>query len=318
LRLREKLFWLCVGAALIVLFLSIIPSHYEICEATEKTKEEHCTSYQVAQFLGIKIAQFLDVHNWLVTALFAGLVTLFTWRLWQATYELRVSTDSLWDAGNEQRLSAEGIAKRQSDDTKKSIAIAQRSATVAENALVATDRAWVSIKAKIIGPLTFKDGYVAISVKFDMTNVGKSPATHAELFATLCPDLIEARNSGTEATQSIGRELFDYGVVLFPTDISDRVFYLRLPIEKFKERIAKAIKLIADSKSVAVPMTVANPAIMVCAYYRLAGVKKDHHTIILFEIQNTDITHLGWDGSDGETHPAALKLVQTFMGGQVT
>ena len=40
LRRREKLFWLCTGATLIVLLLSIIPSHYEICAVAEKTKEE--------------------------------------------------------------------------------------------------------------------------------------------------------------------------------------------------------------------------------------------------------------------------------------
>jgi hypothetical protein len=57
---REKLFWLSIGAALIVLFLSIIPSHYEICEIAEKTQEKDCTSYQVVPFVGIKIAQILD------------------------------------------------------------------------------------------------------------------------------------------------------------------------------------------------------------------------------------------------------------------
>jgi len=113
LRRREKLFWLCAGAALIVLFLSIIPSHYEICEVAEKTKEKDCASYQVAQFLLIKIPQFLDVHNWLITALFAGLVTLFTWRLWQATNELRVSTDKLWDAGERQLAHGTKTAERQ-------------------------------------------------------------------------------------------------------------------------------------------------------------------------------------------------------------
>jgi hypothetical protein len=100
LRLREKLFWLCVGAVLIVLFLSLIPSHYPICEEAEKTQAKDCPSYQVAQFLWIKIPQFLDAHNWLVTALFAGLVTLFTWRLWQATNQLKISTDNLWEAAD--------------------------------------------------------------------------------------------------------------------------------------------------------------------------------------------------------------------------
>jgi hypothetical protein len=272
---REKLFWLCVGAALVVLFLSLIPAHYEICEISEKTKDEHCASYQVAQFLGIKIPQFLDRMGGVLTALATVAIAAFT-------LTLKRATDRLWDAGERQIQFAGESSATQSHDMQASIKAAaesakaaNRSAEVAENALIATDRAWISIKAKIIGPLTFKDGFVAINVRFDMTNVGKSPATHAELFAQLGSDLIEARDIAAEAMLPIGRELFDYGVVLFPTDTSDRDFYLRLPIAKFKESIARAIKLIADSKSIAVPMTVASPAIMVCAYYRL-GSSHDH------------------------------------------
>jgi hypothetical protein len=171
LRVREKLFWLCVGAALVVLFLSLIPSHYEICEISDKTKEEHCARYQVAQFLGIKISQFLDVHNWLVTALFAGLVTLFTWRLWQATTELRESTDKLWNAGERQLKLAAETSAAQSRDMQASIKVATdaakaaaKSAEVAENALIAADRAWISINAEIIDNLKFEKQRVVIGV----------------------------------------------------------------------------------------------------------------------------------------------------------
>jgi hypothetical protein len=98
---REKLFWLAVGAAFVVGFLFLIPTYEHVCDQRKEAGEQNCTSYQITRLAVGKIAEFLDLHNWLVTALFAGLVTLFTWRLWQATNELRVSTDGLWQASTD-------------------------------------------------------------------------------------------------------------------------------------------------------------------------------------------------------------------------
>jgi hypothetical protein len=57
---REKLFWLIVAALFLVGVLSLIPNFYEICELSEKTKEEHCATHQVVPFLFIKVLQLLD------------------------------------------------------------------------------------------------------------------------------------------------------------------------------------------------------------------------------------------------------------------
>ena len=97
----------------VVGFVFLIPAYQQFCEQGKDAKQQDYPSYHVALIAIRHIAEFLDVHNWLVTALFAGLVTLFTWRLWQATNEVRVSTDKLWDAGEAQRALSEQTAERQ-------------------------------------------------------------------------------------------------------------------------------------------------------------------------------------------------------------
>jgi hypothetical protein len=92
---RERLFWLCAGAALIALVFSLVPSHYEICEIAEKTKEGHCTSYQVVPFVGIKAAQIIDRAGGIITALATIAIAIFT-------LTLKRATDKLWDAGEHQ------------------------------------------------------------------------------------------------------------------------------------------------------------------------------------------------------------------------
>jgi hypothetical protein len=103
---REKLFWLCAGAAFVVLFFALIPSHYEICEVAEKTKEEHCTPYQVVPFVGIKIAQVLDKAGGIITALATIAIAIFT-------LTLKRATDRLWDAGEKQLSHLSDTAERQ-------------------------------------------------------------------------------------------------------------------------------------------------------------------------------------------------------------
>jgi hypothetical protein len=52
-------------------------------------------------------------------------------------------------------------------------------------------------------------------------------------------------------------------------------------------------------------LTVARPAIMACASYRLVGSRKERHTVILFEVRHTYEGHFGWDGSDDDTSPVS-------------
>ena len=152
---REKAFWLIVGAALVIGFIFLIPAHEQICEQGKEANQKDCPSYHVALIATRRVAEFFDVHNWLVTALFAGLVTMFTWRLWQATIELGVSTDRLWDAGEKQRLLSEKTAERQL-------------------------RAYIGVEPRGVRKLVGKSllvGHIAIR------NVGNIPAKEISMFA---------------------------------------------------------------------------------------------------------------------------------------
>lgn len=251
-----------------------------------------------------------STDRWLM--IFTGAVAVFTFLLVGATV-------LLYFAGEKQLRLASETGKRQSDEMQKSIAVASRAATVAENTLIAADRAWISIDAKIIGSLTFDEEVVSLNVEFKMTNVGKSPATHVELFAMLCPDIIAARNTGEATIEMLHTKIFDFGVVLFPEGVNSRKLIIGMPIAQFRENIADAAKVVTEHGSAAdVPRKTANPAIMACASYRLPGSKRRHHTVILFQVWHTDDRHLGWDGSADEADIILLRLVQTFMSGQVT
>src|SRR4051812_21404513 len=125
------------------------------------------------------------------------LTALATLAIASFTLTLKRATDRLWDAGERQLKLAAETAAAQSRDMQASIKVsdeaakaANRSAKVAEDASIAADRAWISIRAEIIDNLRFERDRVVVGVGFDMTNVGKSPATHVDILAEFCPDVM--------------------------------------------------------------------------------------------------------------------------------
>lgn len=289
-------------------------------QASDDNDQKYCPAFHTGIIASIDAVDgFLEHHDKSVVGGFTIVLAISTIGLWLAT-------NKLWAAGEKQFGLLSDTSAAQSRDMQISIKVAAdaamaaiRSAKVAEEALIANDRAWILIKAEIIGPLTFGDGDVTLNIAFDMVNIGKSPATHVELFAALSADIIKARDDGVKAVEVIGRGLLDHGVVIFPSDTNNRELLIKLPVAEFKENIAEAAKIIAEYGTAGVPLlAVARPAIMACASYRLAGSRKERHTVILFEVRHTYEGHFGWSGDDGETGRNFLRLVQTFMSGQVT
>jgi hypothetical protein len=179
LRRREKLFWLCIGAILIVLFLSIIPSHYPICEVTEKSQEKDCPSYQFVPFIAIKVQQILDRMGGVLTALATIAIACFT-------LSLRQSTDKLWDAGERQLKLLSDTSAAQSRDMQASVTAARDSANAAMTA-IGSERAWITFEnfeTASFGGGTMDGIDVAegllISIKWK--NSGRSPALMAQIF----------------------------------------------------------------------------------------------------------------------------------------
>jgi hypothetical protein len=161
-RRREKLFWLCAGVALIVLVFSLVPGHYEICEVAEKNKDEHCASYQIVPFVGIKIAQILDKAGGIITALATIAIAIFT-------FTLKRATDKLWDAG-----------ERQIEVAAKSAEAARKSADssfAAERArffivLESHNLTQVIANVESRGNLASGENF---SIKYRIQNYGKTP-----------------------------------------------------------------------------------------------------------------------------------------------
>jgi hypothetical protein len=317
---RERIFWLFVGAVLVVGFIALIPAHGEICKEAEKAQQESCTAYSLVPFLAVKVGKILDALGVAITAIATIFIVWFT-------LSLRQSTDKLWDAGERQLALLAETSAAQSRDMQASLKVAtdsaiaaNRSAKVAEEALVTNDRAWISIKAEVIGPLVFEKDRVHIGIGFDMINVGNSPATHVEILAELCPDIVSAGESGVKAAGISSLSLFSFGVVLFPGDVERRDWLeMEMPLASFEGNIAGTQARAKERGEDEREVSTARPGVMVRAAYKLAGSTRPRHTVILYEVRRKPSdASLGWDGSEGKTDLVYLNLVQTFMSGQVT
>jgi hypothetical protein len=104
LRRREKWLWVCVGAALLIGFLDLIPYGGEICEKGDIVGHKECTTHGLPVYLAFKIQALLDQLGVAITALATIAIAWFT-------LTLRKSTDNLWYA-------AKATADAQEGDTK--------------------------------------------------------------------------------------------------------------------------------------------------------------------------------------------------------
>jgi len=101
----------------------------------------------LAPFVLIQIYEALRALDTVVTALATVAIAWFTWTLWR-------SSEKSWLA-------------------------AGRSADIAERALIASRRAWLSIgELKIIHPTKITEEGATIRVQFTVKNLGETPASH--------------------------------------------------------------------------------------------------------------------------------------------
>jgi hypothetical protein len=172
----EKAFWLIVGALLVIGFIFLIPAYQQVCEQGKEANQKDCPSYHVALVALRHVAEFFDVHNWLIGALFAGLVTLFTWRLWQATAGLKDSTDKLWRAGDRQMELIEASAAEQSRDMLASIAAAVEANRINSEGFDASQRAWVSAECVTASDFVWDKAGGHLTIETTVKNIGSAPA----------------------------------------------------------------------------------------------------------------------------------------------
>jgi hypothetical protein len=170
--MRSRLFYFIGGVvvALILFFiawqLSIIPHEIKECKYDRYYEIEYCTGYNSIRFGIWRTAKFIDEHNWIISAIFAALVTAFTGLLYIATAGLKQSTDRLWREAHASTEAALIVANA-----------AQKSANVAEQSYNLFERPYV-IPEKI-GQLYFAlspRGDLSGWVEFRIGNYGKTPA----------------------------------------------------------------------------------------------------------------------------------------------
>jgi len=164
-----------------------------------------------------------------VTAVATVFIALFTYTLFAATKGLV------------------GAARIQSDDMKRSVAVAVSAASAAKtsaDASLLALRPWVSCKVKVGSALTYRDnGDACITIKFTLKNTGKSPAMGVELksWFTLHPHAMLKQQNVSDWYKD--RPITDpcYGLVLFPGD--KHVININLPISRAEiEKSAEDIK----------------------------------------------------------------------------
>jgi hypothetical protein len=248
--------------------------------------------------------------DWWLT-IFTGAVALFNGMLVGATV-------LLWKAGERQLKLIEANAAEQSRDMKTSIEVAKKSADAAkaaaeigQKALIETDRPWISVEAKIVGPLRFSENGIEITINVSLKNVGRSPATFVRLIRPeVFVDVIEANSECDEISRKYMSALLGWGVVLFPKEI--------LPHEKLLIETSGATLQERAPAPMRPERGLRRPAIMIPAFYNLPGEYKSRHTISVFEIRANDPEHSGWDGSNSITPPEQLILRRHFLGGRVS
>lgn len=286
------------GTASEPFFVQVLPPNKS---ATEADDERHEREQKASNEWLLMVWTAVLACFTIALVLVAGVQAGFFW------IQLRYMRDGMEDARD--------VAKA----AKVSADAALKSANTAEAALIATDRAWMSITAEPIGPLVFEKDRIHIGIGLDLKNVGKSPATHLEVQAELCADIVAAGQKGEDIVRIKRYSILDFGVVLFPDQEKDvDLLEMEMPAAEFRDAIAETQAEIAKQTDPEWDGSTRHPGIMVCASYRLAGSSRLRHTVILFEVRHIDKKHLGWDGSEGETGLAYLKLVQTFMSGRVT
>lgn len=136
---------------------------------------------------------------------------------------------------------AVGHAKASAVAAKDAAKEARRSADVAEQSVIATDRPWISIDMTIASPLKFPvedDRDITLKIDGVCKNVGKSPAAHVRINVGMAGGYSDTDDKIKEAIDNAGRPYL-VGIVfggrpLFPDETSEFTEILKVPLANFK------------------------------------------------------------------------------------
>ncbi|UCI24445.1 hypothetical protein [Mesorhizobium sp. B2-8-5] len=153
----------------------------QVCEKAAEQQNEHCATYNLAFVILIKLREFVDDNDGLITALATIVIAGFTAALWS-------STRNLWLAGERQMTLIEANAAQQSIDMQASTRAAVRSADLAERSIAeAKAHSERELRAYVFpatSHLEFSETYEPIVV-MEVRNFGKTPAYECTTWASI-------------------------------------------------------------------------------------------------------------------------------------
>ena len=167
-----------------------------------------------------KLVPYVETHDRLFSAISSIVIAIFTIVLAISTIYLCKSTAGL-----------EKFAEQQASEMKESIAAAKDAVKAASDAnrlnrdnFLATERPWIAADIEVGGPLRYDVNGANITLRFQLKNVGHSPATHLwirpqGLALPFGIDNFDPRAIQQKIyTEMKTRPLSPWGITLFPGD----------------------------------------------------------------------------------------------------
>lgn len=210
-------------------------------------------------------------------------------------------------------------AKATTKAAEASVVQAQKTIDLTRLALIATDRAWLTVQTKLTKPLVFGDGEFKISAKLTVTNIGKSPATHVTPFLGLYPDSVEASRETHRLSKALRLSGSRWGIgrSLFPSEPYELEVHATGAIENFIAEI-EASRQVGREADVPYAVDFLHPAVVSGVRYALPGDTGFRFTFVHYVLWHIDDSHPGWDGEDDSVDPEKLLLEPGFDTGIIT
>ena len=269
-------------------------------DGSQKEKQSDTQSYKKSGFLRSAF-RAIDRSERVINVFSTLALAVFTALLFIATLILASSTEDL-----------RNYAEEQTRDMKRSIAEAKRAADVANQTLIASQRAWIRTEVNISDqPLIFGDNGAGTSVSFKITNVGNTPAINISHHARL----LVIKNGGPSPFDEqrkrcgeVRKQPFRPGFTLFPGEIfpsSIGFGTLSLGVNVSKDDVDKGREISADGKHVLM-------WVIGCVDYTFPTDPTTHHqTMFMFELTRSRSLIAPDDG----TIPASeLRLQESGIG----
>ena len=146
--------------------------------------------------------------------------------------------------------------------TRKSVDLSADALTQTREAMIATQRPWLSIETKIASPLVWKDGDLELQLRVSGKNTGLTPALNARFFAILDPK--DGRKGTVVCDAARKNRSAMFGRIVFPGESFETTETAEASAVEVKAGLLKGGKYLA-------------PSLTVCVDYRTAFDQPIHH-----------------------------------------